>query len=334
MEEKASAMAQDKAAYAKSLLKEVEVYRSHCLFVEARKRAEDLIGFIRKNDRIKHREQILNSLKTKVRQIEEEADAFEAVGLSSLLSPADRTRIKKVFSSAYEAGTDASVYEAATAFLVFGQFKEALAEFRKLIKSKPFRVAAVKNIFRCYIGLSELNHAVSLYLKLQASAFFPPEELERVHYFLQSILKMKGVSRQLPRPKPSEKPPPRQEVEKPAPRKPKALENPEPPAPEELVIEPSLDILSVTLTYPDQSNEQKSLVLDVSFQRKNTISIIVSGKNLDLLNYLQPGKKLEDLQLNSTDIIYVDDGVVQGKTEIRVGKKQGDYTVTIKLGGA
>ncbi len=326
-------MAQDKAAYAKTLLKEIEVYRSHCLFVEARKRAEDLIRFIRKNDRLKHREKILNSLKTKVRQIEEEADAFEALGLSSLLSPADRTRIKKVFSSAYETGTDASVYEAATAFLVFGQFKEALAEFQKLIKSKLFRVASVKNIFRCYIGLSEVNHAVSLYLKLQAASFFPPEELERVHYFLQSILKMKGVSRQLPRPKPSEKPPPRQAVEKP-PRKPKALENPEPPPPEELVIEPSLDILSITLTYPDQSNEQKSIVLDVSFQRKNTISIIVSGKNPDLLNYLQPGKKLEDLQLNSTDIIYVDDGVVQGKTEIRVGKKHGDYTVTIKLGAA
>ncbi len=320
-------MAQDKVAYAKSLLKEVEVYRSHCLFIEARKRAEDLIGFIRKNDRLKHREQLLNSLKIKIRQIEEEADAFEAVGLSSLLSSADRSRIKKVFSSAYEAGTNASIYEAATAFLVFGQFKEALAEFRKLIKSKLFRVAAVKNIFRCYIGLSEVNHAVSLYLKLQAAAFFPPEELERVRYFLQSVLKMKGVSRQLPKSKSAEKPPP-EAPEKPPPRK------REPRVPEEMVIEPSLDILSVTLTYPDQNNEQQSIVLDVSFQRRNTISTIVSGKNPDLLDYLQPGKKLADLELKSTDIIYVDDGVVQGKTEIRVGEKQGDYTVTIKLAGA
>jgi tetratricopeptide (TPR) repeat protein len=334
VEETALAMAQDKAAYAKTLLKEVEVYRSHCLFIEARKRAGDLIGFIRKNDRLKHREQILISLKMKIRQIEEEADAFEAVGLSSHLSPTDRTRIRKAFSSAFEMGTDASVYEAATAFLVFGQFKEALSEFRKLIKSKLFRVAAVKNIFRCYIGLSEIKQAVALYLKLRESALFPPEELDRVHYFLQSILKMKGVSRQLPRPKPAEKPPPPETLETPGPRKPESLEEPEPPAPEEVVVEPSLDILSVTLSYPDQNKKKKSIVLDVSFQRKNTINVIVPGKNLDLLNYLQPGKALEDLQFNSTDIIFVDDGVVHGKTEIRVGKKQGDYTVTIKLGSA
>lgn len=330
MEKKASAMAQDKAAHAKTLLKEIEVYRCHCLFLEARKRAGELIGLIRKNNRLKNREQILNSLKMKVRQIEEEADAFEAVGLSSQLSSADRTRIRKVFSSAYETGTDASVYEAATAFLVFGQFKEALTEFRKLIKSKRFRVTAVKNIFRCYIGLSEVKQAVALYLQLQKAALFPPEELDRIHYFLQSILKMKGISKQLPKPKPSETPPP---PEMPVKANPPPEEQ-EPPVPEEIVLEPSLDILSVTLTYPDQHKNQKSIVLDVSFQRKNTISIIVPGKNVDLLNYLQPGKKLEDLQLNSTDVIYVDDGVVHGKTEIRVGKKQGDYTVTIKLGVA
>jgi len=319
-------MAQDKAAYAKTLLKEIEVYRSHCLFVEARKLADELIDFIRMNDGLDNGEQILNSLQTKIRQIEEEADAFEAVGLSSRLSREDKTRIRKVFSSVYQKGTETAVYEAATAFLVFGQFKEALTEFRKLITSTHFRMVAVKNIFRCYIGLSEIDHAVALYLKLQASASIPPDELERIHYFLQSILKMKGISRRLPKPKPTKKLPLQETAKTP--------EKIEPLFPEELVLEPSLDILSVTITYPDRNDEEKSIALDVSLQRKNTISIIAPGKNEALLRHLQLGTTIKNLQLNSTDIIYVNDGMVQGKTEIRVGKKQGDYTVTIKLRGA
>ncbi len=328
-------MTQGKSEYAKILLKELETYRAHCLFVEARKRADELIHFIRQNDRVANRDRILRSLKAKIREIEEEAEAFDALGLSNRLSASDKTRIQKVFSSTYEEGTDAAVYEAATAFLVFGQYKEALVEFRKLIKSELFRVTAVKNIFRCFIGLSAIKNAVALYMKLQAGSAFPPEELERVRYFLHSILKMKGVDRKLPKPRAAGKPPPPSGPS--PPQKPKAPEKPPPmpPPPEEgPVLEPTLDILSVTLSYPDRKKGEQSVVLDVNLQRKNTISMIVPGSLKGLIDYLKPGMRLENVQLSSTDVIFIDDCVVHGKSEIRVGEKRGDYTVTIKLDSA
>ena len=40
---------------------------------------------------------------------------------------------------------------------------------------------------------------------------------------------------------------------------------------------------------------------------------------------------LKDVQINSTDFIYIETCVVYGKSLLRVGKNQGDYTVTFKL---
>jgi hypothetical protein len=324
-------MPQDKSLQAKTLLKEVEVYRSHCLFVEAKKRANDLVAFIDGEVRIRNKDRILQSLQAKIREIDEEADAFEAVALSPRLTAADKARIRKVFSSAYEDGTDAAIYEAATAFQVFGQFEEALAEFRKLVKSKGFRVTAVKNIFRCYIGLSSVKKAVALYLKLYESGSFPPEELGRVRHFLHSVLKMKGISKELPAPETILKLPPKKKQNTPPAARPVEKPKPTPPEPEEIVLEPSLDILSVTLNYPDAKKEKKTIVLDINFQRKNLISMIVPKGNKDLLAYLKPAMRIENLQLSSTDVIFIDDGIVHGLSEIRVGEKQGDYTLTIKL---
>jgi hypothetical protein len=311
-------MPQDKSEHAKILFKEVETYRAHCLFVEARKRADELVRFIRSNERIRNRDRILRALKAKIRQIDIEAEAFEAVGLTSHLSARDKTLIRRIFSSAFEEGSDASIYEAATAFLVFGQFKEALAELRKLLKSRIFQVAAVKNIFRCYIGLGAVKKAVALYLKLHEAGSFPPGALERVRYFLHSVLKIKGINRTLPKPHP-----PPQPVEPP--------QKPKPATPQEILLEPSLDVLSAKLHYPDRKKIERSIALDVNFQKRNTISVIVPGSNRELVEYLTPGMRLDCIELSTTDLIFIDEGVVHAKSEIRVGDKRGDYTVTIRL---
>ncbi len=311
-------MPQDKSEHAKILFKEVETYRAHCLFVEARKRAGELVRFIRKNERIRNRDRILRSLKAKIRQIEIEAEAFEAVGPTSHLSARDKALIRRIFSSAFEEGSDASIFEAGNAFLVFGQFKEALSEFRKLIRSRIFRVAAVKNIFRCYIGLSAVKQAVALYLKLHAVGSLPPEALERVRYFLHSILKLRGINRTLPKPIPLPQPQ-------------KAPQKPKPAAPQEVLLEPSLDVLSIKLVYPDHKKREQNIELDVNFQKRNTISVIVPGGNRDLIEHLKPGIRLDYIELRTTDLIFIDEGVVHALSEIRVGDKRGDYTVTIKL---
>jgi tetratricopeptide (TPR) repeat protein len=283
-------MPQDISEHAKVLYKEVETYRAHCLFVEARKRSDELVRFIRKNE------------------------AFDAVGLASHLSARDKALIRRIFSSAFEEGSDASIFEAGNAFLVFGQFKEALAEFRKLIKSRMFRMAAVKNIFRCYIGLSAVKQAVALYLKLHAAGSFPPEALERVRYFLQSILKLRGINRTLP------KPIPLPQAQKPAPA-----------APQEVLLEPSLDVLSIKLVYPDHKKREQTIELDVNFQKRNTISVIVPGSNRELIEHLKPGMRLDSIELRTTDLIFMDTGVVHARSEIRVGDKRGDHTVTLRL---
>ena len=50
--------------------------------------------------------------------------------------------------------------EGAIALAKFGQFDRALKEFDHLLADDAVRVAAAKNIIRCYVELSDLDQAV------------------------------------------------------------------------------------------------------------------------------------------------------------------------------
>jgi hypothetical protein len=302
-------MAPIKPSRSTTLIKEIETYREHCLYAEARKRAVELANLILENERLRHKKKLLMAVVDRIEAIEEEAEAFAAVGKGVRLSKPEQQRIRRVFSSAFEPGSDAAAHEGAIALLVFGQFATALAEFEKLQKSREFRIPAAKNIIRCLLGLGETKKAVQRYLEWLSSPDFAPEPLEVIRAFLQRALERKGISRRLPKPK-----------------------LPEPPATAEAPpIELTLELLSIAIPIEDDEQQRRRHSLDVTFQRGRTISAIVSGKERDLLKRLKPGTTLNEVMFDATDLTYYASCVVYANSTIRVGEKKGDHTVTFKL---
>lgn len=298
---------------AKTLLREIEVYRSHCLFVEAMKRAKELETLIRTSPRIKNKAKNLAALEKKREEIQKEAIAFDTFGASVQLTPTDRKRIKDVIASGCKEGSEAAIHETAIAMLVFGQYEDAIGEFSKLIDSDRFRVPAAKSIVRCFIAKSPPEEAVEQFHQWRASGDFPQDQLESVRVFLDSILKKKGLSLTLEAPEEAEELPT--------------------VVPEPLAQEPeTLDLLSISIPYRDEYQKKKEALLDVHFQRGKTINIIVPVHDRALANYLQPGRVMEDIQVNAADLIYMESCVVHGRSRIRVGNNRGDYTVTLKMG--
>jgi hypothetical protein len=99
----------------------------------------------------------------------------------------------------------------------------------------------------------------------------------------------------------------------------------------EILKEESIDILSVILPFDDESQDKKEILLDINFQIRNMVNLIISKQNQDLIDYLKIGKKLNDVQFNSTEIIFKDSCIVSEKSQIRSGPKSGDYTLTLEI---
>jgi len=100
---------------------------------------------------------------------------------------------------------------------------------------------------------------------------------------------------------------------------------------DEISEEEFIDILSIILPLDDESQKKKEFLLDVNFQKQNMINLIISKKNQDLIEYLKTGKKLNDVQFNSTEFIFKDSCIVSEKIPIRSGSKAGDYTLTLEI---
>jgi hypothetical protein len=325
---KEDAMASEKTSRSGTLIREIETYRAHCLFAEARKRAVELANLILENERLKDKKKLLMAVVDKIEAIEEEAESFAALGktVRQEQEPVEQRWARKVFSSAFEPGTDAAAYEGATALMVFGQFGAALMAFEILMESDEFRAPAAKNIIRCLLGVGSTKKAVEYYRRWVKEKAFATRELKVIRTFLQRALQDKGVAITLPDP---DAPPP-------APAKPvKPEAAAEPAEPEERAdaspIELTLELLSITFTVEDEFGERKRYTLDVNFQRGKTISLIVSGKERQLVRHLSPGRTLTDVMFEATDLTYYASCMVYGNSRIRVGEKMGDYTITLKL---
>ena len=92
-----------------------------------------------------------------------------------------------------------------------------------------------------------------------------------------------------------------------------------------------LDISSVGIAFESGPQKGEVIELDVSFQSGNVISVLLSGRDKELIESLNPGDKLNDVQFYSPIAIFQGTGVVNAKTEIKVGPRKGDFSVDIKV---
>ena len=144
-------------------LLEIETYRSHYLYNEARTCCRKLAKFIQKTKAVKSKHAFFTKIDKKVKQIDCELEAFSALSASVEMSPHEQSLVRQLFVSGKD-GSASADFETATALLVFGQRAAALSAFQKLLDDDTLRIAAAKSIIRCHIGDGNLQKAANEYL--------------------------------------------------------------------------------------------------------------------------------------------------------------------------
>jgi len=301
-------MQTDIKTHIQTLINEIEVYRSHSLFVEAKGKCIELAELIKKNDQLKNKQKLLSAVSKKMKDLEKDARQFEEGEETVQMSTSELDLVKKLFSPSEETAADSTTLDGAIALLVFGQFEKALNEFYELLTSDAHRVVAAKNILRCHIGLSDLDNAITQYHQWHSSGDFPVEELGKIHSFLIDKLQQMGIDESLPKP----------EKESTA-------------EADEAVEEEFVDILSVKIPLDDGSGKGTGIKLDVSFQKGNMFSVIIPKENQAMTDRLKVGSKMEDIRFYSPAVVFMDTCVVSAIEEIASGPKKGDYTMVMEI---
>lgn len=297
----------------KSLLQEAEIYRSQGLFDESKKRYNNAAELIQKNEQIKNKKDLIDSISKKIHSIDDLIEKINKSPSSPQMSSKVQDVIKNKF--AFSDDKDEAALEGAIALAKFGQFEGAIKEFNELLKKDAFRIVAAKNIIRCHLALNLTEDAIRQYEQWLKSGLFPAEDLGKVRFFLENVLEKKGH--------------------------PVTLPHGEEHAEENIAgydFEPSqmaedefLDISSVTITLNDASGGGKIIEFDVSFQSGNVISLLISDKEKELIENLKVGVTLNDIQFYSPIAIFKGKGIVSAKTKIESGPKRGDYSLDIKI---
>lgn len=303
----------------KGLIKEAEIYQTQGLLDEAKEKYDDATALIRMSDELEDKETWLSTVSEKISALGGDFAKLKQAPRQPELSSKVQDLIKDLFSSPAEQDQDTAQLEGAIALAKFGQLERALADFKELLKKDNLRVAAAKNILRVHIVNEEFDKAVAEYEDwLSSDIVFTSQQFESIRIFLQSILDRKGIDKRL------------QTVITPsvatAVVKPLHAETDE--ASEE---EDFLDLTFLGLTIAKGPLEGRVMEFDVNFQRGNIVSIIVSGKDKDLVDSLKVGDSFSQLECSSAFAVFVASGVITEKMRIDSGSKRGDFRVDIKI---
>lgn len=294
----------------KALFKEAELYRSQGLLAEAKEKYSLVADLIKKNKQLANRQYLLAELSKKIGAVDEQSESVSVASRTPKLPSKIQDIIKKLFSFS-ETSTGVAELEGAIALAKFGQFERAIMEFNKLIKNDDVRMVAAKNILRCHVALSDFDNAYHQYEQWRTSVEFASGELEKIRVFLQDIFDKKGIEKKL------------------APLLDATQDIQGEPFEDEL-----LDIVSIGITLEKGPRKGKFVELDVNFQKGNTISIMVSSEDKDLIENLQVGFKLNAVEFSSPFAVFTGAGVVSGRSRIDSGPKQGDYMLDIRIQSA
>lgn len=296
-------------AQIKTLLNEAEIYRSQGLFAEAKDKYSAASAMIGKIDKLKNKAGILKAISIKIQSLDEKSKRVETGPASPELSEKGQNLIKNLFGE-----TD---MEKAVALAKFGQFERAVVEFEALLKDDVYRVDAGKNIIRCKLATASVDDAVDQYNRWLAGDLFTSRQLESVRSYLQPIVERKGIDKTLPVPDGM--------APMPAPAS-GSIEFSMPDDDEEI-----LDITSIGITFTSGSQKGKMVEFDVNFQSGRMLSLIISKNDKGIIEDLQNGEQLDDVQFYSPIAMFNGSAVVANKTIIKTGPKQGDYCLDLKI---
>jgi tetratricopeptide (TPR) repeat protein len=299
----------------KTLAREAEIYRSQGLLSGAKQKYQEILQFVQKHDRYAKDKKLINAVKKKITAIEENlAEVLEAPEKPEV-SEDVQSLIQKLFSFSKDQQT--SQIEGAVALAKFGQYEKALNEFKRLLKEGILPLDAAKNILRCHLTLSSPDVAIYQFKRWVSRGDFQAGDLKYLRGFLQKYLEKRGIQAALP--EVAEAPQEKEERKK---KKKKTKEE-----------EEVLDISSVGVQFQNGPLKGKMEEFEVTFQTGNTISVIIPSDRKDLLQTLEPGLRLKDMQCYSLIAVFNGSGVVSNKSVISSGPKRGYYTLDITIDG-
>lgn len=340
----------------KSFLQEAELYRSQGLLNEAESKYKDAAEIIQKNEQLKGREKLLNSIAKKLQTLQSKIDQIEKAEQTPELSAEVQELIKNKFSFASD--KDEVTLEGAIALSKFGQFKAALKDFNELIKIDSHRIVAAKNIIRCHISLDSIDYIVTQYQQWLSSDMFTPEQLDNLRNFINGILIKKGIDKTIPLPTTPAGDTPA-EIEAPE------LEALKMEAPEvEIVVtetteidaveieKPSIeiqgieihenvetgiqdedlvDVNSIGITLEKGPREGELIEFDISIHSGKEITVIIPSKEKEVIDILKPGFKLNNVQFYTPFAMITGPCIVESNTKLGTGPRKGDHTLDLKV---
>lgn len=298
----------------KTLLQEAELYRSQGLLDEALMKYHHAEGLIQGDEELKRRFKLLDAVSKKIQRLKEEIQRIEDAPQQPEVSAKIQDLIKKLFTFTTDMGEDASALEGAVALAKFGQFKRAISEFKALLEKDSLRVAAAKNIIRCHVALSTVDDAVAEYVQWLSENIFLPNQLKRVQIFFEDVLKKEGLPNILPQPQKS------------------ADDGKSPLIVEDVETEDDedLDINSIGITFDRGPLKGQVFEFKVRFQLGNVVSLLISGREKDLIDNFKVGTMIYDIQYYSNIAFFNGSGLITAVKKIKIGPLRGDYCVDIE----
>ena len=325
-------MSMNIAKQIKTLLQEAELYRSQGLLNEALvkyRHAEDLI---QRDEQLKNRLNLIDAVSKKIQRLKDEIHRIENAPKKPEVSAQIQDLIKKLFTFTPNLNEDARALEGAVALAKFGQFKRAILEFKALLKRDSLRVAAAKNIIRCHMALSSVDDAVAEYEQWLSEDIFLPNQLQRLWTFFENVLNKEGIDRILPQTKMSA-----DDVE-PIIHIPEIHDVKDQTYAEgrlkieEVKIEDEgdLDINSIGITFDRGPLKEQVFEFKVRFQLGKVLSLLISGREKDLIENFKVGTTINDVQYYSNVAFFNGSGLITAVKKIKIGPLRGDYCVDIE----
>jgi len=291
----------------KSLLKEAELYKRQSLLNQSKEKYLKALQVIEKSQQLGNRKKLMDAVQEKIRAVEEKLTEIDEAPEVPELSESMQHLISKRFS--FSKDKDTAAIEGAVALAKFGQYEQALAEFKRLLKEGVLPVVVAKNIITCLLSFSTPEAAVAQFGQWVSRESLSKPQLKQIRTFLNSTLEKKGIKAELP----------------------KLDDAPAEAGKEEEEEDAVLDLASISIQLESGPLKGETVEFDVTFQSGNSVSVIIPARRKDLLDAFKTGMELSDIQCFSPIGFFRATGVLFGKTEIKDGPKQGDYLLEIAI---
>ncbi|MBW1935584.1 MAG: hypothetical protein JRI79_09935 [Deltaproteobacteria bacterium] len=294
--------------YLVSLVKEADLYKEQGLLVESKGKYVQALQFLRKSEVFRGEERVEKVVRKRIKLVEQELEKLKQDQRLPQLPKGQKELIKELFR--FSEARETSAIEGAVALAHFGQYEEAIEEFRTLLKKGTLPIIAAKNIIRCYMSLSLPGAAIAEFEDWVSSGLMSSKDLEYLREFLKDSLKNKGITLRIPELNHdvSETVPFTKEED-----------------------EDLIQISAIRIEMDEGPLRGHCLDLDVNFQVGNILKVIVSSQTEEVLEAFRLGTRFSNIQFYSNITVFRGSGVVSRKLKIEKGERKGDYSIDITI---